>query len=1554
MKNKTILKVTSILTSCACALSVFGSFSAYAEDDISIVSVETSEENSLEDAEKELTNDEDGEENGNQESEDEETEAEQENEDANDLALAERTVMMYLCGSDLETVYKMASHNLHQIMSASYDSEKINFIVMTGGSNNWHLESEYLQDSAGNELSKISTDYNQIWSVSGKTTDSHGKMTLLDGDGILGDGDEAKPSTFELMSDPKVLKAFINYSKANYPASKYDLILWDHGGGPVDGFGKDQKYKLVDKENYGEGYFELMPLTGIMSAIKDSDVDKFDFIDFDACLMSSLEIIMGLENYADYLIASAEIEPGFGQEYTSWLNMLGSDPKTDTVTIGKTIVDNMVAFYEDPTSDGAEQKGTLSFIDLAPFVSAIAGPMEQIANVMYNEACTSSSNSQILEFYDEFYITNNTMSYGDDAYNLFDLGNMAEQLGISVRENTDKENKNEYTNAASSIKEILSNPDLIYTKSTSNLEAATSARFSRDDKGSLVINQTKQKPTGVSLYFNTKIPDLMDAHGEGNPVNYMKVLEEIYLTSNNSSVKGFIRKYEEALASLALIKMTGYTIEKMASTSDVSEITFDEINSYWNTEPNLGIEDIASTSYFEGYVSDCLTMLEHHEVLTINDVSASTIAWLENVVRQQSNEFFDLNKVKVQSLKTDYGKGYQITTEGISNKIFSNITREINVKLNEDYRAVAKDFLFNDLLTGPFSEGQTEEQLHKVVNTIWDVFPLEALIYKDSATENFLPETFINGIEGFSNYYQQKNSSWSFVSDKTTCYAIIAKDGTKHLVSFDEDSAMAVYESDDEKAKICAILTSSGEKTGTFNPEGIIFVEGKLDSKSKVIPWDTACENLSDITITPVYFFPGGLFIIKLPLSTSIKLSDIDRIEEVDFSDIACDLSKESVASGNYSYYTYSTEDIYGTKIDLTPKFKEADKSDSEVIDITYANITDISLPYTGDPVSVSDVNPTVTLNGVTLVKDIDYEIVLPNNAVDVNKYLYSVKGIGKYTNWTLSNLNIVNSDNTYTVTFDSNGGSSVASQVIKIGEKIAKPADPTRGSLKFLGWFENPTLENIANLETFEYNTFDFETKVTKDITLTALWVSKIEVNSVGNGLIAISPKNEALSFNDYIRSLSWVSILGLYDSFIIGAQAEPGCHFVKWQIKDANGNYVDYLTTPYINITATENMDLVAVFEEIKPNPSLFLKAVTTDNVKKQTSTTTLSWKKVKEASSYEIYGGLASDDPNLTLVDTLKKGKTSYKLTSLEWGKDYVYLVKAIDSAGSVLEESLKVYFGVGLENESNIKSISSKNLTLKMGDTTVIVSELTPKEKDKDIFGGDYTNHCRFFSENPYIAEVDDLGIVTAKAVGKTSIYIYAPNGIFKKISVNVTHPFFFLNANVTENAKNNTSKVKLSWSKVSEATNYEIYLAEYGVALDKIDVVKSSAKSYTLTNLEWGKEYAAVIHATDKDGFRLEVSNYIHFVAGSDDKTNAKQVKVTNAQILLTDEFTITPTLVGQSKNKDVITEFTYCSLQPYIATVSEDGTVTPKSKGTATIYVFAPNGVYKTFKLTVK
>ncbi|MBQ6030315.1 MAG: InlB B-repeat-containing protein, partial [Oscillospiraceae bacterium] len=74
----------------------------------------------------------------------------------------------------------------------------------------------------------------------------------------------------------------------------------------------------------------------------------------------------------------------------------------------------------------------------------------------------------------------------------------------------------------------------------------------------------------------------------------------------------------------------------------------------------------------------------------------------------------------------------------------------------------------------------------------------------------------------------------------------------------------------------------------------------------------------------------------------------------------------------------------------------------------------------------------------------------------------------------------------TYTVTFQSNGGSAVAAQTVTEGEAAVRPADPTRTGFTFGGWYTDSNLTNA----------YDFSQPVTADLILYAKWTEIVVEN--------------------------------------------------------------------------------------------------------------------------------------------------------------------------------------------------------------------------------------------------------------------------------------------------------------------------------------------------------------------------------------------------------------------------------------------------------------------------
>ena len=229
------------------------------------------------------------------------------------------TIMVYMCGADLESRSGMASRDLQEMLAADLGSN-INLIVYTGGATKW-------------QNNVVSSKTNQIYQV------QNGQLRLLKDN--LGNA---------IMTKPDTLSGFIGWAANNFPANRNILIFWNHGGGSTGGYGYDERFPTAGS----------MSLAGINTALKNGGV-TFDMVGFDTCLMATVENALVVSNYADYLVSSEETEPGIGWYYTNWLTALGKNPSMETVQIGKNIID---AFTQACAQQCQGQKTTLSLVDL--------------------------------------------------------------------------------------------------------------------------------------------------------------------------------------------------------------------------------------------------------------------------------------------------------------------------------------------------------------------------------------------------------------------------------------------------------------------------------------------------------------------------------------------------------------------------------------------------------------------------------------------------------------------------------------------------------------------------------------------------------------------------------------------------------------------------------------------------------------------------------------------------------------------------------------------------------------------------------------------------------------------------------------------------------------------------------------------------------------------------------------------------------------------------------------------------------------------------------------
>lgn len=147
--------------------------------------------------------------------------------------------------------------------------------------------------------------------------------------------------------------------------------------------------------------------------------------------------------------------------------------------------------------------------------------------------------------------------------------------------------------------------------------------------------------------------------------------------------------------------------------------------------------------------------------------------------------------------------------------------------------------------------------------------------------------------------------------------------------------------------------------------------------------------------------------------------------------------------------------------------------------------------------------------------------------------------------------LAVVFSIKTYDVVYDTQGGTPVASEKVKVFKRASRPIDPTKDGYIFDNWYYNDGI-------------FDFDTRITKDMTIEARW---LDDGTKKDGIYTVS-------FNS--NGGSSVASVKTNDDGLITRPEDPtreGYKFISWQY---NGEDFDFQSK------VTANMTLVAKWEE------------------------------------------------------------------------------------------------------------------------------------------------------------------------------------------------------------------------------------------------------------------------------------------------------------------------------------------------------------------------------------
>lgn len=494
--------------------------------------------------------------------------------------LPNTTVLVYIIGTDLQSNNQNGYNNIVEMESVG-STVNMNVILQTGGA----------KESQGKQ--NIDWTRNQRWKVmKGYLTN----LADLGPDGGSG-GNMGSESTFA---------NFVSWGVKNYPAQKYIVILWDHGGGINVGIGSD---------GVTESTIAVSQIANALNSVSQAQNVKFEIAGFDACLMATAEVGAVMESSSKYMAASEDVEPGGGWAYTPFLRYVTNYPTANGAQIGRVIADSYalkmakeeITFsITDLSKMPALKTATNAFADrLLRYTQESTGTWKQIARARINslDFSTSAIMDETLDLVDMQQFVGNAVNninryIGEDSA----LTAAGDELAIAIQNAVTYKVSTRSNNGATGLtvyfpSVLLSYPDKFYAMNTSlngvpffasrytESSAAGSVYSFYDyylrESSNLIANVTT--PTSVSGIFSATVSNeynyVLAAHGSNNCKVYFD--KEQTTSTVTSCYNAMI------LSESATTVGSGFTVSFDKATVGTRWITIDGIPAVMIPETNV-------------------------------------------------------------------------------------------------------------------------------------------------------------------------------------------------------------------------------------------------------------------------------------------------------------------------------------------------------------------------------------------------------------------------------------------------------------------------------------------------------------------------------------------------------------------------------------------------------------------------------------------------------------------------------------------------------------------------------------------------------------------------------------------------------------------------------------------------------------------------------------------------------------------------------------------------------------------------------------------------------
>lgn len=355
----------------------------------------------------------------------------------------------------------------------------------------------------------------------------------------------------------------------------------------------------------------------------------------------------------------------------------------------------------------------------------------------------------------------------------------------------------------------------------------------------------------------------------------------------------------------------------------------------------------------------------------------------------------------------------------------------------------------------------------------------------------------------FGGWYKDAacTAAWKFTGETDADKIKVATDiyakwtANSYAVNFYQESGLVIsgkaYTAVDNVFGTLDLMTVSPDEKAHYDFVGW-YIEGALDTVLTELTYDSLPETGTTISLKPVYE------IHSYTVTYVYGNGQENGTETVDYNGKATkpqDPTREHYTFGGwlnngaaYDFDTAVTADIV-----LAAEWNALEYA----VEYSATGLTDNAAFTHGNPASYDIDDGAVVLLPAAATENGKSFIKWTCGGETVTELSVALVAEGKITL-----VAVFDDAVTYTVTFDTDGGSAIAAQTVIEGEKATKPADPTKTGYTFAGWFKDGAA-------------YDFDTAVTADITLTAQWnIKKFTVTFDSNGGSEVEPQ-ENIPYN-------------------------------------------------------------------------------------------------------------------------------------------------------------------------------------------------------------------------------------------------------------------------------------------------------------------------------------------------------------------------------------------------------------------------------------------------------